>query len=65
MNKTNVSIRFTSLTNLWAFRREIDINLFEMNLSKLMITCECSEEEIQLAIEKYNGKLIDAKKENA
>jgi hypothetical protein len=59
MQKTKVTIKFSSLTNLWAFRMVIDANIFEMNMSQISITCECTEEQVQLAIEKYNGKLIE------
>jgi hypothetical protein len=63
MQKSKVSIQFTSLTKLWEFRMAIDINIFEMNLSQLTINCECTEEQITMAMEIYNGKLLKAKKE--
>jgi hypothetical protein len=63
MQKTRASIQFTSLTNLWAFRMAIAVNVFEMNLSKIMITCECSNEDIELAINQYKGKLVEIKQE--
>jgi hypothetical protein len=63
MKKTRVSIQFTSLGNLWAFRMAIEANVFEMNMSKIMITCECSKEQIALAISEYKGKLVEVKEE--
>jgi hypothetical protein len=65
MNKTKVSLKFTNLSNLWAFRLAIDVNVFEMNLSELMITCDCTREHIQLATEKFGGRVVELKKETA
>jgi hypothetical protein len=65
MTPTRVSIQFTSLTKLWAFRMAINVNVFEMNLSQLTITCECSKEDIQLALEEYNGSVVQTKKQEA
>lgn len=65
MSKTRVSIQFTSLTKLWEFRMAIDANVFEMNLHELTITCQCTEEQIELAVQKYNGKIVKAKKQEA
>lgn len=65
MQKTKVSIQFTSLIKLWEFRMAIDANVFEMNMSQIAITCECTKEQIDMAMEIYNGKLLEAKKEQA
>ena len=61
--KSRVSIRFTSLTKLWAFRVAINVNVFEMNMSQLTITCQCSEEDIKLAENKYGGKVVNTRQE--
>jgi hypothetical protein len=63
MQKAKVTIKFSSLTNLWSFRMVIEANIFEMNMSQISITCECTEEQVQLAIEKYNGQLVGTKEE--
>lgn len=63
MNKTRVSIQFTSLTSLWDFRLAIDANVFEMNMRELTITCPCTKEHMHLAVQKYNGKIIEIKQE--
>lgn len=31
----------------------IDANVFEMNLRELTITCECTKEHMELAVQKY------------
>ena len=43
----------------------IDANVFEMNMSQIAITCECTREQIDMAAEIYNGKLLEFKKEKA
>jgi hypothetical protein len=61
MQKAKVTIKFSSLTNLWSFRMVIEANIFEMNMSQISITCECTKEQVQLAIENYNGQLVETK----
>ena len=63
MQKTKVSIQFTSLTKLWKFRMAIDANVYEMNTREMTIICECSREHIQMAIEQYKGKVVESKME--
>jgi hypothetical protein len=41
----------------------INANIFEMNMSEITISCECSSAHIQMAIEQYNGKLVETRKE--
>ena len=65
MQKTKVSIQFTSLTKLWQFRMAIDANIFEMNMSQIAITCECTKEQVDMAETIYNGRLLKTKKEEA
>ena len=63
MPTSKVAIQFTCLNDLRKFIRVIDTNVYEMNLRKFTIACHCSEEHIALAVEKYNGKVINAIKE--
>lgn len=65
MQKTKVSIQFTSLTRLWQFRMAIDANIFEMNMTQIAITCECTKEQIHMAETIYYGRVLEAKKEQA
>lgn len=62
---SKVSIQFTSLTNLWAFRKAINVNVFEINMYQVTITCECSNEQVHLAVTEYNGHVIELKKQEA
>ena len=59
MSTSKVTIKFTSLINLWAFRTAISVNRFEMNVSDISITCECTREHIALAVEKYKGIVLE------
>ena len=63
MTWSKVTIKFTSLTNLWSFRSSIAVNVFEMNLSEISITCDCTPDDIQLAVEKFHGRVLHEKKE--
>lgn len=63
MQKSKVSIQFTSLTKLWSFRMAINANVFEMNMAQIMITCECTKEQIHMAVEVYEGKVVELKTE--
>lgn len=53
----SVTIHFSSITNLWTFRQAIDCHIFEMSLITRSITCECTEEQIKLALEQFGGEL--------
>lgn len=55
MKKT--TIIFLSLKDLWDFRQAIQANHIEINTKNKSITCDCSEEHIKLAINKFNGKV--------
>jgi len=65
MSTSKITLCFTNLTNLWAFRLASEMNKFEMNLAELSITCYCSKEQIELAIQEFNGKIVATAKEEA
>lgn len=56
-----IAIQFASIRNLWAFRKEIELNSFHVNMEKLTITFEHPMEEIGWAIEKYCGQIVQEK----
>lgn len=43
----------------------IDANVFEMNMKQIAITCDSSNEQIEMALKVFNGRLLEAKKEQA
>jgi hypothetical protein len=53
-----VTLRFPTAKGLWSFRLKIEATIFEFNLRDRTLTCQCSDEHIKLAIEKYNAKVI-------
>ncbi|MGN6163706.1 MAG: hypothetical protein ACTHOF_04120 [Flavisolibacter sp.] len=63
MNKKRASIQFTSLTKLWEFRMVIKVNVFEINMKDITITCQCTQEDIDLALQQYKGKVVATIKE--
>ena len=63
-NSSIVSIQFPSIRNLWAFRKELQLNSFYLNISKITITFELPTEEIGWAVERHCGQFVN-KKENA
>ena len=59
MQKTEVSIEFASISNLWKFRKAIQLNAFHINIAKLTLTFECTDmEKIGWAIEQYHGQIV-------
>jgi len=56
MKKT--TLVFLSLKDLWAFRQEIQANHIEINTKSKSITCDCTKEHINLAVNKYNAKVV-------
>jgi hypothetical protein len=64
MSESKVSIQFASVRNLWAFRKDIPLNAFFVNISKMIITFELPIVEIAWAIEKHYGQLV-LEKQNA
>ena len=58
MIKTKVTIQFPSLASLWAFRSHVSLSICEIIVSSNLLICDCSVEEIQEAVTKYKGKVI-------
>ena len=61
MSYTKISIQFASMRNLWAFRKEVQLNAFYVNIEKLTITFEPPMKDIGCAIEKYYGQVVQEK----
>ena len=53
-----VTLKFKSANQLWAFKQTIRAHDVEINLTHCTLTCNCSEMEISLAIEKYEAKVL-------
>ena len=57
MQKT--TLVFMSLKDLWEFRQAIQANIIEINTKNKSIACECSKEHIELAINRFHGKVVN------
>lgn len=64
MSHSKVSIQFASIRNLWAFRKDVQLNVFFVNISKMILTFELPIEDIGWAIEKHYGQVV-SEKQNA
>ena len=53
-----VTIQFSSILELIDFTLIIDANKFEVNKSKLLLTCELSEREIELARNGFHATIL-------
>jgi hypothetical protein len=58
MSKKKIVLQFPNLFMLWNFAQGIKANSLEINTGNKTLTCDCSETEASLAIEKYNAVLI-------
>jgi len=56
-----ITLRFTTLTKLMEFRAAAHPQVFQMDLDKLIISCECPEENVRLAQEKYGAVVENTK----
>ncbi len=63
MSLSKATIQFKSVADLWAYRISATNGSYQMNLAKCLITCLCTKEQIQLAVDKYNGKVVSVVKD--
>ena len=61
MCTSEVTIQFNSYYQLREFMRRIDTEFYDVSFTKFTITCHCTKENLDLAVEQYNGKIIKAK----
>ncbi|MDQ3279411.1 MAG: hypothetical protein M3Q06_13865 [Bacteroidota bacterium] len=53
-----VTLQFKQLEELARFKSLLQTNNFELNSYNLTIICDCSENEINEAVNRYGAKLI-------
>jgi hypothetical protein len=63
--KQLITYQFPTIQAMWAFKHEIHTNFYEMDARKRVLTCECTNDQMDLAIIKYNGHIIKLMKETA
>lgn len=54
----NVTLQFTSMDDLWAFRIEALIGYVNMDKDRNILTCRCTAQHVQLAISKYKASIV-------
>jgi hypothetical protein len=59
--KEQITLKFPSLLNLWAFKSAVNSICFELNPGNLTLICDCSKEHTELAIKKYNAIVVESK----
>src|SRR6476469_7704563 len=58
--KQTVTLHFPSLDTLYRFRKEIDAYHFEVSIRALLLTCDCTKEQIERATTYYGAKVISS-----
>jgi len=53
-----VTLVFPSVQEMWQFKIVSKANYIEINLPARSLTCSCSREEIELAVKKFNAKVV-------
>lgn len=57
MSKDKFGIRFHNLYELWQFAQAINVRSIEIRAKELLLLCDCSEEDLQLAA-KFGGTVM-------
>jgi hypothetical protein len=53
-----VTLHFKSIQQLWQFKQAINTQEVEVNFDQCTLTCHCDEKEVQLAIDRFNAKVL-------
>jgi hypothetical protein len=53
-----ITLKFKSANQLWAFKQLIKSQDVEINLNQCTITCNCSEDELTLAVGKFGAEVL-------
>lgn len=57
--KREVTLQFPSFEALWAFNLSIHSPFFEFNPRKKMLYCECTDDQINLALTRYRATRVN------
>ena len=58
-----VKIQFQTPQDLTGFRKVVKSKIDQTNIADLYIVCQCSKEEIAIAMNHFGGRVIGTKKE--
>lgn len=53
----HVTLKFPDMEKLLAFKKEVNVTVFEMNPRNFTLACHCTAEHINLAVTKYGAVL--------
>ena len=53
-----VTLVFKTIFILWAFAQAINSNDFEVNTTNNTLTCDCDDDDVQLAITEYGATFL-------
>ena len=56
--KKIITLQFKSTDLLWNFRIAALIDFVEMDAAKCRLTCECSVQELELAVKTYKAIIV-------
>ena len=51
-------LKFKSAKQLWEFKQSIQAHEAEVDLSRCIIICECSKEQVALALERFGAEVL-------
>ena len=53
-----VTFKFPSAQFLWQYKQSIESHSIEANMHDLTLSCVCSDAEIELAMNRFNAKIL-------
>ena len=57
MSTSEVFIQFNSYNDLREFMGVIETQFYEVSYTKFSLKCQCTEENVNLAVEQYNARV--------
>jgi Chloramphenicol O-acetyltransferase len=54
-----VKIQFQTPQDLTGFRKVVKTQILEFNIAQLFIICQCSKEQIAIAMNYFGGKIVE------
>lgn len=59
---SSLTLKFKSANLLWQFKQAIKADEVSMNLQECTLTCNCSAEDIKLALTQYGAVVVREEK---
>ena len=58
-HKSNTALQFSDLRQLWSFAQKVSTKNLEIHTNTKTLVCECSAEDINLAVTGYGAKITE------